>query len=242
MQDEIKPEPERKKQFEPGWYKYRKDRYKPIRKDVEKRTAEKYDRQGLEKDSPQFRIARGQEARSILRTEEKGDIDVLTGLYNRNGTTRRLTEVINNAKRNHTSFAIIFLDLNNLKEINDTISHELGDATLQATASALKADTKPGDIVGRYGGGDEVMIVLPGTDIEGAKIYMERKKELLKYLSAWASAGISQADVNDIQKSINMAEAAMYQAKREAKEIKAKTGRREIVWKVAEEVNSLPNS
>lgn len=93
--------------------------------------------------------------------------DSLTGLPNRALIIERLNNAIDYAKRNNTKFAVFILDLNNFKEINDTLGHPEGDLVLKQVASRIPSVLRASDTVGRLGG-DEFAIILPDIDREHA--------------------------------------------------------------------------
>ncbi len=99
--------------------------------------------------------------------------DTLTGLLNRHAVMEKLSEWIGHSRRYHTELSVLILDIDHFKRINDTHGHAAGDRVLQETASLLISSTRQADFVGRYGG-EEFLIILPRTDIEGAAVIAER--------------------------------------------------------------------
>ena len=96
-----------------------------------------------------------------LRVRETATVDPLTGVLNRRGVEQRMPEVISGADRaNHPVFAA-FVDVDGLKAANDSHGHEFGDAVLRAVAAALRGTVRAGDVVGRWGG-DEFIVVGAG--------------------------------------------------------------------------------
>jgi len=93
--------------------------------------------------------------------------DPLTGLPNRSLIIERLNNAIDYAKRKKTKLAVFILDLNNFKEINDTLGHPEGDLVLKQVADRIPSVLRASDTVGRLGG-DEFAIVLPEVDTEHA--------------------------------------------------------------------------
>jgi len=94
--------------------------------------------------------------------------DLLTGLPNRSLFIEHLEQTIKEAKRNSTMFAVVFIDLDDFKEINDTLGHEAGDIVLKKLASTLTGVTREKDIVARFGGDEFVGIfeASKNTDVE----------------------------------------------------------------------------
>ncbi len=94
--------------------------------------------------------------------------DELTGLYNRRMVYDLLEQMIDMSRRKGYELAVVFADVNNLKYVNDTFGHKMGDAMIQSAADCLKKAVRKTDVVARLGG-DEFLIVLPdcsGDDIE----------------------------------------------------------------------------
>jgi len=92
-----------------------------------------------------------------LAAEEQASTDMLTGLRNRRAMDRSLADLAGQAKQ----FALMHLDLDYFKAVNDTHGHAAGDHVLQAAARVLLAETRKGDIVARVGG-DEFVLIFPG--------------------------------------------------------------------------------
>jgi len=93
--------------------------------------------------------------------------DHLTGLYNRLYLDESLPRDMDRANREGTSLAIVMIDLDHFKEINDTYSHEAGDLALKEVAEQLQKNTRKSDIACRFGG-DEFLIMFYGTDSDDA--------------------------------------------------------------------------
>lgn len=149
--------------------------------------------------------------------------DLLTGLPNRLLFNELLSKTLSNATRNSESLAVIFLDLDRFKVINDTLGHTLGDQLLQSVAQRLQDLLRCGDTIARWGG-DEFTILLPRvTDIEEVTQVAYRILQALEnafhlqghelYVSA--SLGIALLDRNspDAETLIQHADAALYYAK-----------------------------
>lgn len=99
--------------------------------------------------------------------------DSLTGLLNRRALIERLEYEMNRAKRYGSELSLILCDIDNLKAINDTHGHNIGDMALQSISGTLNGLLRKPDIVGRYGG-DEFILILPETSINGAGNLAER--------------------------------------------------------------------
>jgi len=154
--------------------------------------------------------------------------DALTGLPNRKYLFEQLSQLIIQASRHNRKLAIIFLDIDNFKYINDNYGHEVGDKVLLAIAETIKYHLRPGDIIGRIGG-DEFVIILDdiaklediniianklNKAIENIPNYIKSKLEI-DILKVTFSMGISifPDDSNDINELIKFADIALYKAK-----------------------------
>ena len=123
--------------------------------------------------------------------------------------------------RQNQKFTVIGLDLDHLKQINDTYGHNYGDIAIKAIAEVLKSNARSIDIAARMGG-EEFNLILPGVDIEGGCIAAERIRkaiesvELEKIGRITASLGVAtypdQSD--DIQELLELTDQAMYESKR----------------------------
>lgn len=148
--------------------------------------------------------------------------DSLTGLANRSKLNEQLEYIMHVAKRNKWNISFMFLDIDNFKNINDTLGHSIGDSLLIEFAKRIESAVRKEDIVARLGG-DEFIIVLPETDSAGAQdlvqkiMYIIREVFTIKEhrLSVTASIGISvyPDDGKDQETLYSHADAAMYKAK-----------------------------
>lgn len=152
--------------------------------------------------------------------------DSLTGLPNRTELTHRSDYVLSTARRKVSTFAVMFLDLDHFKEINDTLGHNIGDELLALVAKRLRSDLRKVDTISRMGG-DEFILLLPDTDAEGASRVAQKLLDLLTRpyyvkqheLTITASIGIAlyPIDGEDIDTLSKNADAAMYSAKQEGR-------------------------
>ncbi len=149
--------------------------------------------------------------------------DSLTGLPNRKLFSDRTEIALAQAGRSQKNVAVIMLDLDNFKDINDTLGHDVGDHLLKTAAERLKAAMRKSDTVARFGG-DEFVLLLPELKgIEGAsrvaqKIVVSFRKPFLintHQLIVTASIGIAvyPDDGSDESALLKNADIAMYQAK-----------------------------
>ncbi|HEY6893898.1 MAG TPA: diguanylate cyclase [Rhodanobacteraceae bacterium] len=149
------------------------------------------------------------------------DIDSLTGLYNRRGWTDRVLALDEELRRERASYAVLFLDLDRFKELNDRLGHEAGDAALRTLAAIMREELREEDIIGRFGG-EEFVVALPGADRLHALRVAERIRARLQALAAadpadaMRTVSIGVATLHDGETTaalLKRADAAMYAAK-----------------------------
>jgi diguanylate cyclase (GGDEF)-like protein/PAS domain S-box-containing protein len=159
----------------------------------------------------------------VLEMSHLAQHDVLTDLPNRLLLKDRLTQAISLARRNHNQLAVLFLDLDGFKHINDSLGHAIGDRLLQSVATRLLACVRKSDTVSRQGG-DEFVILLPEvTHAADAAISAEKMITEIKKthsigehrLHVTVSIGLSTYPDNgeDAETLIKNADTAMYHAK-----------------------------
>ena len=149
--------------------------------------------------------------------------DVLTDLPNRFLLNDRLTQTIGLALRHGTRTAVLFLDLDRFKHINDTLNHKIGDYLLQDIALRLKSCVRDTDTVSRYGGDAFVTLLQEVSDsMDAARTAAQILKSITKpysiegheiHISASIGISICPEDGEDAETILKHAEAAMYQAK-----------------------------
>ncbi len=131
----------------------------------------------------QERLMQAQEQLSALNRElEKlAHTDALTGLANRRHLLSRLEEEWARARRGDRQVALLFVDFDHFKRVNDTHGHLVGDRVLESAGRALQALVRPADLPARYGG-EELALLLPETDLEGACEVARRVRQALRAL------------------------------------------------------------
>jgi diguanylate cyclase (GGDEF)-like protein len=107
--------------------------------------------------------------------------DTLTGLPNRRALDERLEEEVSSARRNSYSFAVIMMDLDGFKLVNDTYGHSVGDDVLRLVFSQMLRGVRTTDFLARYGG-DELTLILSQTEMSSALIVAEKITEGMKKL------------------------------------------------------------
>ncbi len=153
--------------------------------------------------------------------------DILTGLPNRSLFNDRLAHALYKANRSGTRVAVLFMDLDNFKHVNDSLGHKAGDLLLCEVAQRLKSSVREGDTIARLGG-DEFTIIL--EEIRSAQHVAKVAEKILAatassynlegtVVSISPSIGISlfPADGRDVDTLLKNADAAMYHAKRNGK-------------------------
>jgi diguanylate cyclase (GGDEF)-like protein len=161
---------------------------------------------------------------ALARLEEQALRDNLTGLGNHRAFYEDLKRAITRRTRTGIGFSIVMLDLDRLKEINDTLGHQAGDERIRAVAAALKATVRGSD-GGYRTGGDEFMALLPGERAWGALTFAQR----LQAEIGWRGDGlgvscgiVESAALESADTLVRRADIALYEAKH--------TGRRVVIY------------
>jgi diguanylate cyclase (GGDEF)-like protein len=149
--------------------------------------------------------------------------DSLTGLPNRALILDRIDRMLARSRREHTEVAALFLDLDNFKDINDTLGHRAGDELLVSVGVRLKSAVRDTDTVGRLGG-DEFVVLAEGVSLEaGVDVVADRLLDVMATpfiisaspvpLNVSASIGIAEGDRATPEALLQDADIALYQAK-----------------------------
>ena len=157
-----------------------------------------------------------------VQLERQANYDALTGLPNRNLLHDRLRQAVH-SQRNPRNIAVVFMDLDHFKFVNDSLGHSVGDRLLKAMGERLRSVLREGDTVGRVGGDEFVLILNDQSNEEVIFRAMQRISAKVaeplsidgKELYVTASAGISlyPQDGRDVETLLKNADAAMYRAK-----------------------------
>jgi diguanylate cyclase len=165
-------------------------------------------------------------ARALNAVSRTAELDVLTHLPNRVLLLDRFAQAIANAQRHGTRLALLFMDIDNFKQINDSFGHAVGDEVLKRTAHCLAAAVRDADTVSRHGGDEFVVLLAEVSDASGAALVADKIVAALGVpfrigahaLALTASIGIAiyPDDGEDADTLLDRADTAMYRAKRHA--------------------------
>lgn len=169
-----------------------------------------------------FQDISSRKARESL-LQNQAERDPLTSVYNRRYFEQKAAEKILKAAQNKTPFAVLMIDADHFKNVNDTYGHKTGDKVLIELASTLEHSLRTSDIIARYGG-EEFIVYLDNTTKDNAVLVANRLKEAIAQSLVYAennkpvtftvSIGVAQSlKQTDISSMIKMADDAMYMAK-----------------------------
>jgi diguanylate cyclase (GGDEF)-like protein len=171
---------------------------------------------------PVIRRLRTQLARAVARIEQleaSADTDFLLDIPNRRGFERELHRSIAYIKRYHASGALIVLDVDRLKPINDAFGHAAGDQVLKAIVAELSRQVRSSDVIGRLGGDEFALLLwnLSETDARAKAASLEQAVDRLTFtfsgrtITAGASAGIAVLGPHaEAGRALEEADSAMY--------------------------------
>jgi len=164
----------------------------------------------------------------ITALEHETFTDPLTGVYNRRFMEQRLREEISKARRYEFKLAVLLLDLDHFKQINDELGHQAGDQMLIEIGDLLNRELRDSDILARYGG-EEFLVIAPNTPPDDAAGLAERLREcivaqtFLTHFSSPQEPGVQMTvsigvanfggSTNDQESLIQIADQNLYQAK-----------------------------
>ncbi|HEX2595826.1 MAG TPA: diguanylate cyclase [Luteimonas sp.] len=167
------------------------------------------------------------------RAQLEAERDPLTGVFNRAGIKRRLDWALAATQSEYQPLAVLFLDIDHFKRINDEHGHAVGDACLGALVRLVTGELQYGDQVGRLGG-EEFLLVLPGADRRRAQDTAEHIRRSVEArcreiagvpLAMTVSIGVAESRYGDsVAEIIARADAAMYTAKRAGRNRVASAG------------------
>jgi diguanylate cyclase (GGDEF)-like protein len=161
-------------------------------------------------------------ARTLAQIEElqaSADTDYLLGIPNRRGFERELNRAIAYIKRYRASGALVVLDVDRLKPVNDAFGHAAGDRVLKAIVATLQAQVRASDVIGRLGGDEFALLLwnLSETDARAKAAALEEAIDQLTFvfdgrtINAGASAGVTILDTHsEAGRALEAADSAMY--------------------------------
>ena len=161
---------------------------------------------------------------ALTEAERRAQTDPLTGVLNRRSLIERLEAACLRARARGLPIALLFIDLDHFKQINDTFGHQAGDACLRAIIDPIHAELRQSDVIGRYGG-EEFVVILSSADAAAASPIAQRILERVagvsvegfgKPIRLTCSIGIAASDTLGVwgEHLIARADAAVYVAKR----------------------------
>ena len=163
-----------------------------------------------------------EEAKQQLK--EQANRDYLTGLYNRRYFNEVAQDLINISKRKKEVFAVIMIDIDKFKNVNDTYGHSVGDEVIKTLSKTILETVRESDVVSRYGG-EEFALLLPFTEKEGAFKIAEKIRQNVedkkitfddgKVIQFTVSLGVDfiRSSDENIEESLSRADSALYIAK-----------------------------
>jgi diguanylate cyclase (GGDEF)-like protein len=193
-------------------------------------------REVLELKAEVARLAQEVARRQLERTEltqviheltELSLRDPLTGLFNRRGLEERLLEEFARARRYGAPLSLIMIDIDHFKRVNDTHGHAVGDIAIGHVAKLLVKGRRTSDITARYGG-EELVLLLPHTPLEGALSLAERLRyqieqtpyragEAHDHLTASLGVAVYERSMREPRDLLAAADQALYRSKREGR-------------------------
>lgn len=161
---------------------------------------------------------------ALTDAEWRARTDPLTGVLNRRSLLERLESACFRARGQGLPVALLFLDLDHFKEINDTFGHPAGDACLKAIIGPIQSELRHSDVIGRYGG-EEFIVILNGADLEAARPIAERIRNRIanvrvagfgEPIGLTCSIGVATSELLGVwgEHLIARADEAVYAAKR----------------------------
>lgn len=168
-----------------------------------------------------------QKNKSLQKAKDKLSVfaayDSLTGLFNRRSFKNALRKRINYTNQNKQLSALLFMDLDNFKLVNDKFGHQIGDSLLREISKKLKRVVKQKDICARFGGDEFAILLIDILDLPAIEQIAKRIVEVIRrpfhidgnniYTSVSVGIALLSPDVKDYKTLYSMADMAMYKAK-----------------------------
>lgn len=161
---------------------------------------------------------------ALTDAERRAQSDALTGVLNRRSLLERLDTACLRARARGLPIALLFIDVDHFKQINDSRGHQAGDACLKAIIPPIQAELRQSDVIGRYGG-EEFVVILSSADVAAAQPIAERIRERVaairvdgfgSAIQVTCSIGVATSDMLGVwgEHLIARADEAVYAAKR----------------------------
>ncbi len=170
-------------------------------------------------------ISRRKEAEGQLK--RMAEFDLLTGLANRGVFVAEVARAIERARRGERSFAVLYLDLDHFKDVNDTLGHPIGDRLLQSVAERLRANMRTADTLARFGGDEFALLMLGISDPTDAGVLADKLLQIMaepflldgNQIQSGVSIGVAiyEPDAADAETLLAHADVALYRAKLEGR-------------------------
>jgi diguanylate cyclase (GGDEF)-like protein/PAS domain S-box-containing protein len=170
-------------------------------------------------------ISRRKEAEGQLK--RMAQFDLLTGLANRGVFVAEVDRAIERARRDERSFAVLYLDLDHFKDVNDTLGHPIGDRLLQSVAERLQANVRAFDTLARFGGDEFALLMADIGDPTDAGVLADKLLQIMvnpflldgNQIQSGVSIGIAtyEPDAPDAEALLAHADVALYRAKSEGR-------------------------
>jgi diguanylate cyclase (GGDEF)-like protein len=165
-----------------------------------------------------------EQRRALSDAERRAQTDPLTGVLNRRSLVERLDAACLRARARGLPIALLFIDLDHFKQINDSYGHAAGDACLRAIIGPIQAELRQSDVIGRYGG-EEFVVILSSADMAAAHPIAERIRNRVAEvrvdgfgppIKLTCSIGVASSDTLGVwgEHLIALADSAVYAAKR----------------------------
>jgi diguanylate cyclase (GGDEF)-like protein len=169
-----------------------------------------------------FVLLYGSEREQLRDIETRAERDVTTGLLNREAFHHAVAAMLRRPNRSPAALAVV--DLDGFKAVNDTRGHPTGDKVLELVASAIRANLRPRDLAGRYGG-DEFVVYLDACGAENALRIMERMRAVVAGITRASGAAVTASvglavsrDGDDFDELIHEADRALLEVKHAGKD------------------------
>jgi diguanylate cyclase (GGDEF)-like protein/PAS domain S-box-containing protein len=166
-------------------------------------------------------ISRRKDAEGQLK--RMAQFDLLTGLANRGVFVAEIARAIERARRGERSFAVLYLDLDHFKDVNDTLGHPIGDRLLQSVAERLQSNVRSVDTLARFGGDEFALLIADIGDPTDAGVLADKLLQIMaepfllddNQIQSGVSIGVAtyESDAADAETLLAHADVALYRAK-----------------------------